>query len=406
MRSASSEEKLRAFWAHRQGLDGGLTGASPAEVLTATGWARSIGSSTPYLSLFARAGVDRERVDGDLARLAICELPTARGCAYVLPAADYALGLTLGVAAAVADVTAATRQLPVTRGEVDKLCVTVLEILDAAAEPMDPAAIRGAAGDAVRSLGEEGKKRGHSTTLPMALSLLQSQGEIRRVPADGRLDQQRYAYVRWSPSPLDGYTADLEETYTQLARRYFGWAGPASLAHFRWFSGLGATAARTAVAPLALVPVAGREELLLLPEQVDEFDAFAVPRAPSYVLVPVHDGVHLLYRELGRLLDPPDTARPVPGGKAGRTLGQEPDPPSLAILDRGRLVGLWEYDVDARDIVYQAFVRPDAALRQAVAHTAEFVRDQLGDARTAAMDTPRSRAPRIGALRIGALRAG
>ncbi|MEN3358537.1 MAG: hypothetical protein V7637_2519 [Mycobacteriales bacterium] len=35
----------------------------------------------------------------------------------------------------------------------------------------------------------------------------------------------------------------------------------------------------------------------------------------------------------------------------------------------------------------------------AVACTADFIREQLGDARTVSLDSPRSRAPRITALR-------
>jgi len=401
MTSAASAEKLRAWWAHRQGLDGGLTGATAAEVLTRTGWARSIGSSTPYLALFARAGLDRERVDADVAALAIHELPSARGCAYLLPEADFALGLSLGLGAALADVDTATRKLPVTHEEIDALRRTVLAILDTADAPMDPAAIREAAGGAVRSLGEEGKKKGHGTTLPMTLGLLQSRGEIRRVPAGGRLDQQRFGYVRWSHSPpVDGGT-DPGAARAALARRYFGWAAPASLKHFQWFSGLSATAARQAVAPLGLVELDGPGQLLLPPDQVAAFEAFTVPDEPSYALVTAFDGVHLLHRDVRRLLDPADAARPVPGGKPGRTLGDEPDPPTMIIVDRGRIAGLWEFDVETRDIVHQAFGPPDGALKEAVARTADFVRDQLGDARTVSLDSPRSRAPRIAALRAG-----
>lgn len=47
-----------------------------------------------------------------------------------------------------------------------------------------------------RNLGEAGKKKGVITTLPVALGILQAHGEIRRVPVNGRLDQQRYGYVR------------------------------------------------------------------------------------------------------------------------------------------------------------------------------------------------------------------
>ena len=52
-----NEAVIRAWWAHRQGLDGSLMGASAAHVLERTGWARSVGGVGPYLTLFARAGL-------------------------------------------------------------------------------------------------------------------------------------------------------------------------------------------------------------------------------------------------------------------------------------------------------------------------------------------------------------
>ena len=66
---------LRAWWWHRQGLDGSLGSAAPAEVLARTGWARSVGGANPYLTLFARAGTGRAAVDAAQADLAIHELP-------------------------------------------------------------------------------------------------------------------------------------------------------------------------------------------------------------------------------------------------------------------------------------------------------------------------------------------
>src|SRR5437762_1000824 len=90
------EKRLRAWWWHRQGLDGSLQGKSAAEVLERSGWARSVGGVTPYLTLFSRAGIRRESADQSVAKLEIHELPSARGCTYVLPASDFALGLKVG----------------------------------------------------------------------------------------------------------------------------------------------------------------------------------------------------------------------------------------------------------------------------------------------------------------------
>jgi hypothetical protein len=51
-------DKLRAWWSHRQALDGRLACEAPAAVLEQTGWARSVGGVGPYITLFARAGTE------------------------------------------------------------------------------------------------------------------------------------------------------------------------------------------------------------------------------------------------------------------------------------------------------------------------------------------------------------
>ncbi len=169
--------KLRAWYAHRQGLDGSLEGKSSAEVLQRAGWARSVGGVSPYLTLFSRAGISREQADADAAKLKIYELPSARGCTYVLPSEDFALGLAAGRGFDGEMKTAA--KLGVTEKEIDKLCEAVVSAL--AKGPLDPDGLREATGKAVRNLGPEGKKKGLTTTLPVALGKLQESGDIRRV---------------------------------------------------------------------------------------------------------------------------------------------------------------------------------------------------------------------------------
>jgi hypothetical protein len=186
--------QLRAWWWHRQGLDGSLNGASPAAVLARAGWARSVGGANPYLSLFARAGTRRPQADSAVAALDIYELPSARGCTYVLPAEHFGLGLHVGRGAPEGELRT-LEKLGVPRREVEAVGAAVLRVLDDGGA-RDPAQLKDDLGDQVRNLGDEGRKRGQTTTLPAALGLLQAAGEIRRVPVNGRLDQQRYAYVR------------------------------------------------------------------------------------------------------------------------------------------------------------------------------------------------------------------
>src|SRR5579862_534151 len=255
-------EKLRAWWSYKQGLDGRFSGASPADVLAQTGWARSVGGVGPYLTLLARSGTSRKAVDGAVSKIEIHELPAARGCTYVVPAAHFALALTAGETFRAAEMKTAFK-LGVTDKEVDKLCDAVVKALEKGA--LDPDQIRAATGKASRNLGDEGKKKGLTTTLPLALGKLQASGDIRRVPVNGRLDQQRYRYALWRPNPLAKFKLSRDEAMTELARRYFTWIGPATAAGFQTFSGLGVKAAQAAMAPLKLVPLAERNPRLMLP---------------------------------------------------------------------------------------------------------------------------------------------
>lgn len=389
--------KLRAWWSHRQGLDGSMRGKNPAEVLERAGWARSVGGVGPYLTLFARAGTTREEADRAAAALEIHELPTARGCTHVLLASDYAVGLRAGEAFAGAEMKVAAK-LGVSVEEIERLCGAVLGAL--ASGPLTPDLIREAVGSAARSLGEEGKRKGITTTLPTALGLLQARGAIRRVPVSGRLDGQRYAYARWEPNPLEGATATAADAYTELARRYFRWVGPATLKEFQWFSALGVKAAKDAVAPLGLVPAEEGSDRLLLPEDVEAFRAFEPPAEPQFVLVSSLDSISAARRDVRTLLEGADLERHVLSESGMRPMGGLSDLPNHAILDRGRLVGLWEYDPDSASIAWGTFgVTKSPPLTAAVEATEAFVRDQLGDARSFSLDSAKSRGPRIKALR-------
>lgn len=391
-----SDAKHRAWWWHRQGLDGSLRGKTAAEVLARAGWARSVGGIGPYLSLFARAGIGREAADAAVARLDIHELPGARGCTYVVPASDFALALTVAQDFSGGDFRAAAK-LGVTDLEIETLCEGVKKAL--AKGPLDPDGIREATGQLSRSLGDEGKKKGMSTTLPMALGRLQVRGEIRRVPVNGRLDQQRYLYTLWEPNPRAGHEMSTAEAFTELARRFFGWVGPATLGELQWFSGLGVKASKEACAPLKLVPCEAGSERLLLPEDAGAFRSFKSPTAPQYALVSGLDSISAARRDVLTLLDEADLDRRVHQDKKLGELGGLGDLPDHAILDRGRLVGLWEYDVDSRSIVHATFGVKDKALEAAVKETEAYVRDELGDARAFSLDSPKSRAPKIAALR-------
>jgi hypothetical protein len=389
--------KLRAWRAHRQGLDGSLAGRSPADVLERTGWARSVGGVGPYLTLFARAGTSRQDADAAVAKLAIHELPSARGCTYVVPASDFALALRAGHGCGTDADMRTAEKLGVTAKEIDRLCQKVLDALGRA--PMDPEELREAVGGAARSLGEAGKKKGLTTTLPVALGRLQPEGEIRRLPVNGRLDQQRYRYALWRPNPLAKFKLSQDEVYVEVARRYFRWIGPASLAEFQWFSALGVKAAKAATEPLGLVPAPDGDGRVMFADDLDALRSFQAPRKAQHVLVSSLDGLTLLRRDLKGLMASEDHGRKVFVEKSSAQVGGLLDLPSHGIFDRGRLEGLWEYDVATESIAWMTFGAKSKDLTEAVKRTEKFVKEQLGDARSFSLDSPKSRVPRIEALR-------
>jgi len=390
-------EKLRAYWFHKQGLDGSYGQASPADVLHRSGWARSVGGANPYLALFSRAGISKDAAEKALRDVHIHELPSARGCTYVVPEQDYAMALLMGRGTGdPADLAVAKKWLGVTEEEIERLEAAVIDSLRHG--PLDPKEIRDAAGDAVRSLGDEGKKRGQTTTLPLALGLLQSEGHIRRIPSDGRLDQQRYKYTLWDPSPMEGYVKTLEETYIVFARRYFAWIGPATKESYRGISGQGVKAAEQTLAEVDLEPIEPGSPLLILKEERDAFDAFLPPMEACYALVSCLDSLSHLHWGIQFLKHDLDADRPAFGPKGMTTFGGMNELENHAIYDRGRIVGLWEYDPDVGEIVWTPFIEPDQALRSAIRAMESFARE-LGDVRSFSLDSPESRKPRLDALR-------
>ena len=385
-------ELLRAWAWHRQGLDGSLAGKTSEEVLDRAGWARSVGGANPYLTLFARAGIRREQVDRDVAELRIHELPTARGCTYVLGRKDFAWGLQVGRDAAVAPFKVLAR-LGVERGEITLLEEQVLHTLMESSDPMDPKQLRDELGESVRSLGEEGKKKGASTTLPTALGLLQADGRIRRVPVNGRLDQQRYAYTSWALPPS---TIDDDAARARLIERYLRWTGGATFKQSQWLTGFTVAQSKAALAAVGAVEVttAAGEPLWMLPDDVEHLSAFRAPQEEQIQLLAGTDSLVLLRRNSADMLAEGDRGRKV----LDTTLALQADLSDHPILDRGRIIGLWQYDPGKERIAAWTFDKPSAAVTQRIGEVESWIREDLGDFRSFSLDSPASRQKRIDAL--------
>lgn len=389
--------KMRAWWFERQGLSG-LSGSVSA-VLSRAGWARTVGGANPYTTAFARTGASMAEIDSAVQRSEVHELPSARGCTYLVPREDFAIALKAGEGTSeTAAVRTATKYLGVTEGELEALDAAVLKGL--ADGPLDPKKLRETMGGIVRNLGDEGKKRGQTTTLPLALGRLQTSGHIRRISIGGRLDSERFAYALWPDGPLRDRTMTKEEALIALARKFWRWIGPARLKDFQWFAGQGVAATKALTQSLNLQPVAG--DFLILPEDRGAFESYEPPSDPTYALVANLDSILLLRRDAASLVDEVDSNRMMHSDRKLINISGVEDLSHHAILDRGRLIGLWEFDPEQGQLVHQLFVKKDAALAKSIEETETFIREQLGDFRSFSLDSPASRRPAIEFLRNGA----
>jgi hypothetical protein len=111
------------------------------------------------------------------------------------------------------------------------------------------------------------------------------------------------------------------------------------------------------------------------------------------------DSMFLLRRSLSSLLTAEASKRRVHADKGVCELGSLSELSSNAILDRGSIVGLWEYDPENSSFAWFSFEKADDPMRECVSRTEAYIRDQLGDARSFSLDSPKSRVPRIKALR-------
>lgn len=386
------QQKLRSWWTNQQGLLKVQEIDAPEILFRRFGWARSLAGCNPYLTAFSRARIDRARVDRAIADLDISELPAARSCTYVVPSSDFATALAMGSAEGELKTAKA---LGSTDEDLNRLGDAVLKALEAGAK--DPAELRTELGSLVANYGEAGQKKGLTTSLPAVLGMLQGQGKIVRRPPSGRLDEQRYAYTLWTRNRPSLGGLDRETALQQCAARFFSWIGPATIGQFATLAGISGRAAKVACEPLSLVPITPDSDLLIFAEELREFSEFDVPTKPVFRLLNRLDSLLLLQSDLLPLFSDEVAEKFVAfgGSESMKELGFNP------IVDRGAIVGLWEFDSDNGEVVYVSFVKECEGLRTEIAETQAYIANQLGDARTFSLDSPKSRRPKIEKLRSG-----
>lgn len=131
---------------------------------------------------------------------------------------------------------------------------------------------------------------------------------------------------------------------------------------------------------------------------------FTIPADSQVNLIGWLYSLVLLRRDLDGVTEADDRMHPLlapaRGTQAGGSLS---DLPNQGIVDRGRFIGLWDYDPEDEEVVWSPITDLTAAQRKAtlaaVERTTAYVRDDLGDNRGMSLDSPKSRQPRLSALR-------
>ena len=149
----------------------------------------------------------------------------------------------------------------------------------------------------------------------------------------------------------------------------------------------------------AIGAVVVSEDRYALPEDIDEIQATVVPAEPQVHFVGNLDGLFLHRRELAAHIHPEDHKRSILSEKGLQAGGTLADLSNQAIVDRGRIIGVWDYDLQREELAWRTFKPATAAVKAAAERTEAYVRDQLGDMRSFSLDSPDTRGMRLAAIR-------
>lgn len=385
------DTRLASFLSERQGLNH-RSEQTNVEVLRNSGWARSVGGANIYLSLFSRNGSTAREAEADVKEDSFAEFATVRGCTYFLPKAHYQIGIKCGQGFNEASTfRTAQNKLGFTETDLKALNEAILKALEQG--EADTNELKKRLGSVVKNFGELGKKVGQTTSLSIGLLSLQAQGMIRRIPVGGRLDAQNYLYCLFENAPAVDDSFTKEEAYRQLAELYWGWMGFASLAHFQWFSGLSKKVVTESVQTLNLQILDGTD-LLATEETLNQFSSYKVPTNSCCRLISSLDSLILARRDLSLHMKQVDASNPLFTQDRGLQ-----DLSHNAVVDRGRIIGVWEYDVETQEIVHACVEPLQDELQKEIESTQNLIRNELGDARSFSLDSPKSRKPSIEKIR-------
>ncbi len=392
-------EQARRLWQARQGIGGHWSGTD-----VPGGWTRAIGGVGPYLGLLARGASDLEAIGEVVGMDTLTILPGVRNCIWVMPTHDRMLALQAAAGQGRKRTLRDLSKLGVDEAEQQEVAKAIVQALQGG--PRNTHDLRKAIPDGViRSLGDAGKKIGLSSTLPPVVRLMEWDGRLRRLPADGRLDSEKYLWALperlwWDEDVL----VDDQAQADALLEHYLRWAAPASLDAFLAWAKVTKTRAKKALANKGCVQVSvDGHEAWVLPDQVD--DPVPEPTGVPWLLGAL-DNLITLRSSVGALVDEGFHGVEVPSmGSRKVSLGSSTWLGIRPVVVDGEVVGLWDWSAPDGELIAVPLGgswrgTTQAAVDEATARMASVISDQLGgEAKMVSIDGARAQARRADFLR-------
>jgi hypothetical protein len=388
--AAGARARLRAWWMHRQALTPASEPPTVDDCVRRIGWVPTSGGPNVYLSVRARLrGVSRDAIDrAAIDGTPLIEVPGRHARPPVLvPREDMAFALRLHRLSYERHVAAYVRRGGIDSDGIRRVSAAICRTLDEGPLPSADLRKRVRPGDANVWIG--------------ALIDLCLRGVIRRFPAGARLDSPKYLYELLHPDDRPNLEAEGDAALVEqkAVERFLRWHGPATLAELCAWSELTRQRGREALAAVGAetVSVPGwSDEGWLIAGDARAWRAFDGNADTPAVMLPYRDPFVAARQGPASLTEHPD-ATVLKGDKRTR-IGDVGVLHHHAIVYRGELVGLWEYDPKRRAVVTRIWNkdrRIASRIAEAADDTGEFIREQLGDARLSAVDPPAARARRL-----------
>jgi len=206
------------------------------------------------------------------------------------------------------------------------------------------------------------------STAGQRLAHLLQRAELEALICGGARCHKQFTYALLDDrAPHSHPRLERDEALAELARRYFRSRGPATVADFKWWSGLAPADARAGLdavrSELASSVVDGRVFW-------HSNDAAARARSPAAFLLPAFDEYLIAYRDRDAVLDPKHVKRLNAGGGM---LG------TCVVVD-GRVIGTWRRTLARATVAIglDLFEAPVPRARQAITAAAQLYGAFLG----------------------------